>query len=50
MLLNNSVTVIASAFIFYFKAQELYNEKKYHHQLITEEQIIDKEKIIDESV
>jgi len=60
MLLNNCVTVLASVFIFYFKAQELYNEKKYQHQLITEEQIIekenikkeniDKEKLIDETV
>jgi len=39
MLLNNCVTVIASAFIFYFKAQELYNEYKknqYEIQLIND--------------
>lgn len=27
MLLNNCVTVLASAFIFYFKAKQLYEEK-----------------------
>lgn len=48
MLLNNCVTVLASTFIFYFKAQELLNQKNHQHQLITEEQII--EKIIDEKV
>jgi MtN3 and saliva related transmembrane protein len=32
MLLNNCVTVIASIFIFYFKAQELYNERKLKHK------------------
>lgn len=59
MLVNNCVTVLASVFIFYFKAHELLNEKKYQHQLITEEQIIkvetidkdkDKEKLIDDKV
>lgn len=55
MLVNNCVTVLASTFIFYFKAHELLNEKKYQHQLITKEQIIkvetiDKEKLIDEKV
>lgn len=57
MLVNNCVTVLASVFIFYFKAQELLNDKKYQHQLITKEQIIkvetidkDKEKLIDEKV
>jgi MtN3 and saliva related transmembrane protein len=42
MLLNNCVTVLASVFIFYFKAQELYNDKKHHRQLITEEQVMEK--------
>lgn len=57
MLVNNCVTVLASVFIFYFKAQELLNDKKYQHHLFIDEQIIkvetidkDKEKLIDEKV
>jgi len=42
MLLNNCVTVIASTFIFYFKAQELYDERYIDKQkLINEEELID---------
>ena len=48
MLLNNCVTVLASVFIFYFKAYEIHKERKTKHQLITEEQMI--EKIIDEKI
>jgi uncharacterized protein with PQ loop repeat len=56
MLLNNCVTVLASVFIFYFKAHEIYKEQKSKQKLIIEENIdrinelVDKEKLIDETV
>jgi len=64
MLLNNCVTVLASVFIFYFKAHEIHKERKSKQKFIIEENIdrineenidrinelVDKEKLIDEKV